>query len=623
MLQGLRDNAKSAVSGLLVGFLVLIFAVSGLEGFSRLSDTSGDAALVNGDAISERDLNRAIAMQKQQLQERYGNNLPPEFISDERMRQPALNGLVTRQLLVQAAKAQGLAISQAELDKLLLEAPQFQVDGQFNPDRFRQLLMNMGYTPSTYSTMLEQEITTNQLRTGLGLSSFSLEQEVSARAALAKQTRSFDFITLSQADTLSSVEVSDEELSAHYDNNSGDYMQAEQVAIEYVRLSPAILEPTVEVSEQELEAQYQQFVAAFESTIERQAAHILIEASDTQAAVVEQVKTALAEGKDFSELAAEFSDDFASRDMGGDLGFTDGTAFPDSFEAALAKLEVGQVSEPVETDSGIHIIKLLAQTGSDQAPAFAEQKAELESALKIAKAQSAFAEQLELLAELAYNAENLKEVADQLALTLEETELFSRNSTSGFTANAVVTEAAFSDGVLKEGFTSEVLELGSDEVAVLRLTEHKPVHVKPFDSVKEQVIADLKAQKAAEQLSAEGQKLLSAMASSKVEELAKDDKLTWQAIVASDRSNPQVDAELLRAVFAMPKPADAPVTELVTAASGDVWVVSLSAVMAGTTEQLTGAEKQGLSAQISQGAGQGDFNAYQSSLSETAEVEIY
>ncbi len=624
MLQTFRDNLKGTMAIFIVGLMIIPFALFGVDSLFLQDNSAGKAAEVNGEAISEIELTRAIRTQKQQLLERFGDQAPADLLSDEQLRGPVLTRLLQRELLKQAAKNGDMAISDASLDELIKSTPQFQQDGLFSPDLYLQLLRNMGYTPVTYKQLLTEDLLVNQHAAGLNNSAFATQGDIDVLTALTQQTRSFYYITLPYASAEDAAVVSANEIQDYYATNESSFFTEEEVSLDYLELSLDQLAANTDVDPEEVRQQYQQETAAFVASVQRQAAHILIEFGDEADAKLEQAQSRLAAGEDFSDVARELSDDLGSSEYGGDLGTTDGATFPESFESALAALEVGAISEPVETDSGTHIIKLVAQEET-QPPSFEESKAQIEDNLASAAAEAVFVELLEALPEATYNASTLEEAAQELGMDVATSSSFGRSGGEGIFTNNQVLAAAFSDQVLNEGLSSDVIELSDNHVVVIKLNTHKPVETKALEVVSDDIKVLLTKQKVTAALTEKADTLIADIETGKsVSSVAETAGLEWQVAANVTRSAPDVDPELLGAVFDLPKPQDETgVTTIEALSSGDVVVAQLTVVQAGQLPAMEAAQKQALKQRLANELAGGEMAIYQSSLNDDASVDIY
>lgn len=621
MLQHLRDNSRGVISFILIGFLVIIFALTGVEALFNWDTSANQAAKENGETVTELDVARAVNIQKQQMLNAYGDQIPPEFLSDEYLRKPVIENLVQRKVLFQAADESGMTVGSSFLHEQIAGAQQFKNEaGEFDNNRYQQTLRNMGYTHSTYSKLLAEDLIINQLQAGVSSTAFTTPAQLNDVIALSFQSRDFSYVILPSAKIRDSIQLEESEIKAYYDANQQSFTSEEQIAVDYINLNVADLMKDISVSEEQIRKQYDQNLAGFVATPERQAAHILIENNDADK--INTVSEKLKAGADFSELAKAYSDDLGSKDQGGDLGFTKGDAFPAEFEDALAKLKVGEVSAAIKTDAGTHFIKLVSEKGSEP-PTFEEQKASIEEQLKRAEAETAFVAQLEKLRDLSFNAESLAEVAEEMGVKVQNSGLFERNKGKDLMANAKVVGAAFSPDVLQDGNSSEVIEIDSSNVVVLKKTDYKPAQVKPLAEVTEQITNILKDQKTRNLLNEQGAKLLSALnAGEKFEGLAKTNSVELKQVKAATRNTSDADADVTRHVFSMGKPqAGAANFGSVMTSSGDLAVVALEAVTPGTLDKVTPEQKTAIATQLGNIYGRNDFASYQKFLKDAADIK--
>ena len=229
MLQKIRDNSTGWISKSIIGLIVVLFSFTGFEAIMGSTSNSNNAAKVNGEEITLDALAEAKSLQRRQLIEQFGRDFDTNLIDDQLLSEAALQGLISRKLLVQAADQSGLAFSSAAVDQFILLAPEFQVDGQFNADRFDQVIRQMGYTRLQFRQMIEQEMRTGQLRAGIAGSAFVTEQEAQAFARLERQTRDFAMLTLEPE--LDQITVTDAEVETYYNDNGAEFMTPEQVIV--------------------------------------------------------------------------------------------------------------------------------------------------------------------------------------------------------------------------------------------------------------------------------------------------------------------------------------------------------------------------------------------------------
>ena len=622
MLQSMRDNLKGTAAVIVAAFFGFIMVIGGIDFFTGASGGSADeAAEVNGEKISNLDLQRAIQNRRNMIMSQYGENVPAELLSDEQLRGPVLQQLITSSVMRQAAQDSGMVMSTAVVDRELVQIPGFQVNGKFDPQVYRDALRRMGYSPAGFRTVMERDLVLQQYADSVTDSAFTTRTDAEQIVEISMEERDFDYALLPVDELLGDTSVSDSEVEQYYQDHEGEFQRPEQVAIEYIELKPELFANNIDVSEEDVRAQYEQEAASYQATTRRHAAHILLEDADKEKFAEVQAK--LDAGEDFAELAKTYSDDAGSAEEGGDLGFTAGDVFPEAFEEALAALEVGQVSAPVKTDAGTHFIKLL---GVEEAapPSFEERKAAITAQLRNAEAEREFVAALTRLADLVYNAESLAGPAEDLGVPLQTTGLFGREGGSGIAANDKVVSAAFAPEVMLDGNTSDVLDLSSDDSVVLRVTEHKPAGTYPLAEVRDRIVDTLKREKASEQLASKAQELKGELESgADFAELAKAHELTLETSDKTRRGGFGERGEIIEQAFTMPAPKsrDSLVTTFATS-GGDQVVLKLRAVRPGDLSRQSAEQRRALIQQLASINGNAELAAVQKYLSNQADIEV-
>jgi len=619
MLQTMRDNSKGVVAGFLVGLLVIIFALTGAEALFSGGSKSQTVLTINSQDISEVDIARAIDQQKQQLRNRFGDSVPDDFLSSENLRQPAIDNLIRRTLLTQAAESAGMTISDARLNSVITSISAFQdLDGKFDPDRYQQSLRMLAYTPASYKRELTRDLTVNQLAGGVSETNFATAAELQHVFELNNQTRDFSFVTFSAEKLMLSIDITDGDIEQFYQQNTEQFTVDEMVTVEYIDLSVAQLASDEEIDEEVLRKQYQENIADFTPSVQRHAAHILLqEASDE---LLAEVQEKIASGEDFATLATEYSDDLGSKGNGGDLGVSSGDSFPDEFEQALASLAVGEVSAPVNTDAGVHFIKLLDETGGEPT-SFEEQKQQLAAQTKRIAAEARFVELLTQLEDLSYNAESLANVAQQLDIEVAQSEPFSRTGGAGIAAFGEVAKAAFSEEVLTHENASEVIELAPDRVVVVKKIAHEPSFVKPLTDVKDEIASILRQEKVASLLADKGQALQQRLSQGEsLAELAASEGLEVTELNNVERGDMEHSRSTVAFAFGMARPHKGEISVDGFGANNEYTVVALSAVHA-PQDELPESEKIAMSQGLANLFGSADFASYQEFLEDAAAIK--
>lgn len=617
MLQNIRDNSQGWIAKTIIGVIVVLMAFTGFDAIIQSTSNSQNAAEVNGETITLSSLNAAVDMQRRQLIQQFGKDFDASLLDDKLLRQASLDALVDRTLLLQGAKDAGMGFSEASLDQLILQTPAFQVDGKFNAARFDQILQQQGMGRMEFRERLKQDVLVSQLQASLAASNFVTDEELENFVRLDRQTRDFASQTI-HIDT-KSVDVSDDELKAYYDEHKDQYMSPEQVVVEYVELRKESFFAQAEASDEELQALYQKEIANLAE--QRRAAHILLEVndklSDEQAkAKLAEVAERLKQGEDFAKLAEEVSQDPGSASNGGDLGFAGPGVYDPEFEKSLYALKKDEVSAPVRSSFGWHLIKLL-DVQAPEVPSFDSLKAKLEREVKAQQVEQRFVEAAKELEEASFEASDLAQPAQELGLQVQTSGAFGREGGEGVAANRQVVQAAFSPEVLEDGANSSAIELDPDTTLVLRVKEHRKPTLLPLEEVSAGIRDTLSRKKASEAAKAEGEALLAQLRDGGAS--GKD----WKVVEAATRSQEGVEPEVLQALFRMAKPEEGKSSFAgVTLNNGDYVVLRLDGVGQAKAE-LSAEEKTSYRRFLASRAGQQDFAAYREQLKDKADIERF
>ncbi|MBS7660404.1 SurA N-terminal domain-containing protein [Pseudomonas lalucatii] len=621
MLQNIRDNSQGWIAKTIIGLIVVLLALTGVEAVFTGTSNSQNAAEVNGEKVSLNQLGQAVEMQRRQLLQQLGKDFDASLLDEKLLREAALNGLIERTLLLQAAADADFAFSEQALDQLILQTPEFQVDGKFNADRFDQVIRQLGYSRLQFRQMLAQEMLIGQLRAGLAGSGFVTDAQIEAFARLERQTR--DFATQRVPADTAAVQLSDDDVKAYYEAQASQFMSPEQVVLEYLELKKDAFFDQVEVAEEDLQSAYQNEIANLAE--QRRAAHILVEVgdslSDEQAkAKLEEAQKRLQQGEDFAALAKELSDDPGSAAEGGDLGYAGQGVYDPAFEGALYALGEGEVSAPVRSEFGWHLIKLLG-VQAPEVPSFDSLKDKLVRELKARQVEQRFVEVAKQLEDLAFEASDLVQPAQELGLEVQTTAAFGREGGEGLAANRQVVQAAFSAEVLEDGSNSASLELDPSTVVVVRVKEHRKPERLALEQVKESIRAHLIRVRASEAAKAQGEELLAALRDGKAPAERAEE---WQVVEAATRSQDSVEPLVLQALFRMPKPREAgqPTFAGVGLDSGDFVVIRLNGVSE-PQEALAEEEKGMYRRFLASRSGQQDFAAFRKQLEAQADIERF
>jgi peptidyl-prolyl cis-trans isomerase D len=576
------------------------------------------AVVIVGDKeFVQRDVNQAYAQFKQQ----YADVQIPEEI----LRTQAIEKLIRDELLLQHVTAEKLIISDETVRVFIASLQYFQRDGKFDKKQYESMLGQQGMSSAQFVNRIRKALLMEQFQKAVTETSFVSEQSIERFFKIQNQTRDIEYLTL-KLQAVTTVPTA-EEINAYYLQQAAAFQTTEQVSVEYVELSLTSLMEEFDQTAEQIQAYYEDNIALYTTKERRKISHILFaKSSDTtieQALANAQAAKLRLVQESFADLAAELSDDTLTAKNGGDLGlFEIGVMEPD-FEKAATQLKAGEVSEPVKSGFGYHLITVteLVPTATKT---LAEVKAEVTEAVQRAEAETTFYELGEVLTEVSFeSSDNLQVVADEVGLQIKQVEFFTRDAGEGIASEVAVRNVAFSEAVL-QGNNSEPVELGDDRLLVLRLKEHQPAESRPLADVQEIIIAAIQVsqaeQKTEQQADNIKQQLLSGTS---FDEIATGLDLNIEKVSGLARDSKDISAQLNQAVFKAAKPVAGQSTVVVVASlTGDQTVVNLLAVTDGV-KTAEDAEKAKLAvANIARALGQSDYAAVIDGMRSSTRVSI-
>ena len=625
MLQNIRQNTQGTAAKIIVGLIVVSFAFFGIEAI-LVGGSGSSIAEVNGEAIYPEEVQQLVDTEKRRLISRMGDSVDPAMLDNQRLSAQALQRIIVRKLQMQSATEFDLTVSESEIGMIIAGMEQFQIEGEFSPEMYRNLLSTAGFSPASFKAGMKEDLILNQLRSGLAGSDFATAQELTLNATISGELRDVRYVTIPQQFFRADLEVSEEEVQQFYNERPSEFLSQESVQLDYIELD--VDDFRKPVAQSVLLERYELEKEGYAYATENRVSHILIEAGleesdEALLARANQVIAALAEGQDFAELASTSSDDVGSAGVGGDLGFSAGDAFPPEMEEAIVSLEVGGVSAPVQTDAGLHIIKL-TERRDGKMPALEELRNELTERIQVDAAHAELLLTTESLRDYVFNAEDLSDPAEKLGLHIKQSEAITRSQQDGLFANAALLAAAFSEDVLDSGHNSEVIELSNNQFVVLRVRTHSPSKVKALALVRDEIVQGITDRAAETAVSTEALRALSALRGGVgVEDFANQNAYDWQVELAASRRNSMVPRAILQRAFELPLPAQGQsVFEYVLTPEGDAQVFELVRVTEGDYTIMAEREKQGLDRQVS-----GEFSGlidleFQNGLRERADIAV-
>lgn len=621
MLHFIRDRAQGWIAWFIVGLISIPFALWGVNSYmTGASDVV--VAEVNGAEIKQTQLQQSLQQYRDQMRNVLGEQFDPAMFEGAAAKRRILDGLIEQQLLRDANNSLKQTVNDASVSEMVRSTPAFQRDGQFDSEYYSMVLARAGYTPTSYEAQLRTDLLARELTSNIERSAFVTEEQVDRKLALENQQREIAYGVIPLQDYVDQIDIEDQAMRDYYEANKSSYTAPEQIRLNYIELDMETVADNIAVTEDELKQFYADNESQFVGSEQRRASHILIEGNDE--AALEQIQ-AIAEridqGEAFEQLARSSSEDVGSASQGGDLGYFGRDVMDPAFEEAVFALaETGDISEPVETEFGYHLIKL---TGIKQPEVkdFAEVEDEVKTRYRRQEAESRFFDQAEQLANLSFeNPDSLDVAAESLDLDIKTTELFTRGGTeAGISSEAKVLSAAFSEDVLNNDLNSAVIELSDTRLVVIHKNKHIPETVLPFESVQPAIEQQLLFERARKFAREKGEAILAEIKSGAD---AQDQLDNWQAAASYGRDSEEVSAQILRRAFAMPHPGDNAEYAGFSADNGNYVLIKLTAVENGDPASVSEEARETARQTLAQMQARAELQAFIASLRADADIDI-
>jgi len=631
MLQSIRDSLESHkwLTYVVLGVLAIIFAALGAYGIVNLSFGPGNyAAKAGGDEISIQEARNAWQRQQSQWQQRFGGDIPAQ--EKTLLQDQMLESMVRNLLLTQRAHDLGYRVSQGDLFKAIQAQPRFQVAGVYSPEAAKYALQQLGISLDEFESQMRSSLQRGQLEDGIAVSNFVTPREVERMRSLQDEQREVRYVLLPADKFAADAKTDDGAVQAYYKAHEQQYMRPETANVQYgeLRLDQVAAQETI--SDEDLKAAYEKDKSRYVEPERRRAAQILISDEKNDAAALKLAQQVLAEaksGKDFGQLAKQYSKDAGSADKGGELDFTTREDLDSEkpFADALFGMKPGEISGPVKTQFGYHIIKL-EEIQPGKAKSLEEVRPELTADLKRNRAGDRFGEiQEQLQSKLQDPGTTLDALAKQYNLQTGDVPQFLRGVGGGALAGVQpVQDLVFGDSAVGIGKLGGPVLAGEDRLFVIKLVDRKPSELKPLAEVRDSIVADLR-----KQAGTEGAMKAADAATAKLEggasfdEVAKDLGVSAEPAKFIGRSESSVPAQLLTAAFATPKPSPGsakPVYRAVKMATGGAAVLAVTGLRIKPADQDKQAQ-QVLARQAAGRIGEEEVAAYEDQVRRNATVK--
>ncbi|MDN3519331.1 SurA N-terminal domain-containing protein [Aquisalimonas lutea] len=635
MLQQIRDRASGWIAWVVIILIAAAFALFGLSNYMSPGGANRAVATVNGQEIGRDQVSRVYRNQRQQIEQMYGDDLEITERIDQELRREALRQLINQRLLSEYLEERNMTVSDEDLAAIIRSQDMFQEDGRFSRQRYEQLLQANQMSTAQYEEQVRRRAVADQLRSAVADTGLVTDRELNELQRLQAQERNVAWFRVRAEAWRDEVSVDDEAVTAYYEDNPSAFTVPERVRLAYVELARDDMLEAVDVSASELRERYEQVRDQRYTEQGRvEARHILIsvepDASEEQVQQARErareIRQRLRDGESFAELAEEYSDDIGSASQGGDLGRVRRGDMVEPFEDALFSLDEGEISEPVRTDFGFHIIQATTMERSEPTP-LEEVRDELRREIARERVSTEYVEAVNRLDQLAYDMpDSLQGAAEALDLEVQTSDWMTRQGTDeGIGSHPEVVEAAFDPEVLEERMNSPAIEITDQRAVVVRVAEHEPQQRRPLEEVRDDIEERLRTRRAREQARAYAEELQTRLDEGAAPEALLEgsaQRLAFEDAGWIGRSAGDAPGAVRERAFRMPRPGEDGPETAVVAGSGDPLVLMLRDVRDGDPEELDAERRQQLADRLRQAHGDEALTRFIQQLRADADVEI-
>jgi peptidyl-prolyl cis-trans isomerase D len=539
VLDLMRRHATSWIIKVALGGIIVVFVF--FFGWSGPGDKSRNyAAKVNDTVISYDYFSRIYDTTLKKLELRFGGSVPSEFMDRVNLKKVVIQGMVNQALLLQEAKRIGLFVDDGELVRDIRTDPTFQRDGRFDESMYRAYVSNIKMTPTTFEEARKQELLERQVVRLLTDSVKTDPQEVKQLWHFQNDKVALSVLLIQPEQSTEPIDP--KELDTFYKENEAKYEFPPSLEIEYAVFSWQDLVKKMSISEDEAKSYYNNNPKEFIEPERVHAWQILFKIpEDATPEIIEQVrkraeftKNAIEGGQNFQEVAKSESQDDATADKGGDLGFFSRGTVNRDLEKVAFTLEPGKISDPIKTEQGFHLL-MIEEKKPETVIDFALAKEKIEHKLLEDKARKKIGSDADDFYEQVYRNEDLAGFAKQFGFDVRKAEFVTRaGGIPDFTSDPKVMEEAFS---LRTGEISRLLRVG-DKFLVMKLLAKNKERIPPLDEIRKTVEQDFLKRQAANAARKKAEEILKALKAKPedADAIAAEFGLKWEQLDSISRT---------------------------------------------------------------------------------------
>ena len=484
----MMESLRNFLTGPRLIFVILVCALPFVFlGTSSIGSVFGASfGTINGEDVSEMDLQIASNTAVQRFKSVYGDDFDFDMLDEDIKSESIKQELIVQKVLQSGAKSMGFynerTIDNAKKD--IIQNPQFQIDGIFNEDVFEAQVNSNGYTKEVYIDLMTSLLASELYRGSLNLFDFVTDYELRELATLLEKKSDIKFVKISYEGLKNQIVNTSDELMEFYKNNEILFFSDEERSFKYMVLDQSDYKDKVEIPEDYLKNEYENYILNFENTAQTRISHIMIDknnyaSKDLALKAIKDVEVLLRNGGNFSDIANEYSEDFVTKDIGGDLEYFEKDIFPVEFEEAINGLELNQTTDIVELEDTFHILKV---TEINVQEPLSEDiiKSELTNELIETESLALMDDDFDLLEDMIINNSSIEQISDDLLIDVSTTELYTESNYSFYINDNQIKDYIFSiDSNLDEPYAFEL----NDKVIVVAINSISEPFLKPYEQV--------------------------------------------------------------------------------------------------------------------------------------------
>lgn len=623
-METFRQLIRGWLGKVLLVLFLIPFALVGIEGYFSGQGKEATAVKVDKTDISQTAVNTAVESQRKQLLEQVQGD--ESRLNNAAIQKSVVDSLISRAILLQQAKKLGFELNDEQVAQLVRQEPTFQENGQYSEKLFQTYLKNSGASLAQLLNEVREQVALRQLAGGVGETGIVTKTDINRLALIQTEKRSVQVASLPLSEFAGQVNVTNQQITDYFNKNSKKYVLPENVDLDYVELDNTALASQVQVSDADLQAQYQAMQAKSSGKEERHVQHILIEVNAktpdaTAKQQIEKIAARLKAGEDFGTVAKQTSQDAGSAANNGDLGLISKGSFLGAFDDTAFSLPVNQVSNPVRSDSGYHLIKV-SEIKKEAVASFESLKTQLEVQARQAKLDELYSNTVNQLNDIAVGTDNMQDLAKTQKLIVNSLKGVSKSNATAPINNPAVKAALFNEDVVQgEHKVSTGIEIEPGKTIWVKVNAYHPARAKTLieatPEIKQVLTQD--ALKAKAELKAQG--IIQALQTKNPAQAQQENNIAFRDIGQVSRlSGAPIDLE--RKIFSLPKPKVNQWSAGTLVQGNNLLIVAVSSVEAGNADTLQEEQRQQLSSSLSSLRGQQDLADYVYYLKSKAKIKM-